>query len=311
MQGSNEPISVKEKFSPLKVFGHRIQQIIMPIFAIADGEFVHLGTGFLISPDGLMMTAKHVIDEVFEERLERRTGGGLYKNVELFALYVTNTENPEVQDSVIDGPWPISFASYSDEYDIAYCWLKQALVNDKPFKFSACLSLSPGIPSINENILGFGYYGRDASFTGNVVKGRTEVQYSQETAFTRGVVKDIHFPKRDSFHLKFPCFHTTARFDPGMSGGPIFNESGGVCGVICDAFGESDENGDYISYGSLVWPSLAITLETKIENDPTVTQITAYEMIKRGFIKADKTFDNLHFVRNGKEVSLSLLKPKG
>ncbi|MCL4382307.1 MAG: serine protease [Patescibacteria group bacterium] len=306
MKGSLEPITVTEKFSPLKIFGHRIQQIIMPIFAIAEGDIIPLGTGFIISQDGFMITAKHVIDEVFEKRFKRRDGSGrLYKNVEPYALYVTNAKNKDYPGNFIGGNWPIDRAWYKNELDIAYCWLRPAIVDGQPFKFHSSLSLSPGIPKIGEHVLGFGYYKEQSFFTGEIIKGRKVVSYSQETAFTQGFVKESFIPQRDNFHMNFPCFQTDARFEGGMSGGPIFNGStGGVCGVICDSFGETDEHGEYTSYGSLIWPSLAINIETKMENDPSIDKLTVYEMIQRKFIRADDTFKNIEIVKNKNLISI-------
>lgn len=309
MEGSKEELIISSKFSPLGIFGHKIQQVILPIIAVAEGEIIPLGTGFIISPDGLMITAKHVIDEVAESRLIRH--GHHYKNPMIYALYITNKENEEYKRTFIGGNWPIDRAWYNPGLDIAYCWIRQAVINNIPFKFKNYVKLSPGLPKVEEHILGFGYYKIKGFFTGKVINSNPHVKYSQNTAFTTGVIKELFYPKRDSSQLNFPCFHTDARFDPGMSGGPIFNETGGVCGVICDSFGEigEDDNKEYVSYGSLIWPSLITKLNIRVENDPSVKEgITVYNAIKKGFIIVDKTFDQIEYSEEGEKVSIELKK---
>ena len=311
MIGSNEPLSIEKGFNPLKFFGHRLQQVILPIFAIADGEIVHLGTGFIITPDGLMITAKHVIEEVFEKRLRKRDGSNtFYKNVELYAMYITNAENKEIPGTTIGGQWPIDMAWYVPELDIAYCWLRNAVVNCEPFKFQTCLLLSPGLPKVDDEILGFGYYKSAGAFTGEKVGEKKVVDYAHETAFTTGKIQEVFFPKLSEFH-NFPCFQTTARFEGGMSGGPIFSgssEKGGVCGVICSAFDGQGEDGEYTSFGSLIWPSLAMTLEMKIEAEPEIERVSVYELAQKGYIKHDNTFNRLEFSKTGDKISVGLRK---
>jgi len=56
-------IPENKKISPLDMFGHKIQEIVMPIVAIEGEKIIILGTGFVINPDGIIITAKHVISD--------------------------------------------------------------------------------------------------------------------------------------------------------------------------------------------------------------------------------------------------------
>lgn len=50
----------------------------------------------------------------------------------------------------------------------------------------------------------------------------------------------------------FPCFRVGARFDHGMSGGPVFDEAGSLCGIIAGSYGNVE--GTPISYVTTLWP---------------------------------------------------------
>jgi len=54
--------------------------------------------------------------------------------------------------------------------------------------------------------------------------------------------------------LTFPCFEIRGRFDGGMSGGPVFNDAGHCCGVVCACADYGD--GQYVSYATTLWPAL-------------------------------------------------------
>lgn len=57
----------------------------MPLMTLASGRLYPLGTGFMISPNGLMMTAAHVIREV-ESIARKEATNALPQSGELYAL---------------------------------------------------------------------------------------------------------------------------------------------------------------------------------------------------------------------------------
>ena len=232
-------------FVALDKFGHDLQQIIMPIVATGDNQVFPLGTGFVISHDGLMITAKHVIEEHATGLACDRKSDNMYTVTGLYAMYISNELNPD--NSNFGGLWPIQHAWYSKEIDIAYCWLRKMIKNNRPYTLSKALSLSPGIPQVGQPILGFGYHKSVIKKIQEVDSQKCIINYGHEPSFTSGHIKTLYKAKRDSFNLNFPCFETNAKFTPGMSGGPILNgATGGVCGVICSSF-SGDEIDGHIS----------------------------------------------------------------
>jgi hypothetical protein len=289
-------LSISGNFSPLTEFGHVLQQVVMPIVAKVYDRLIPIGTGFVIAPDGLMMTASHVLIEAEKHKIrEKRPDGEFYDYYELYALYITNEQHGEYNQYTVGGLWPIDNLWCPNELDIGFCWLRQATRNGKLITFPV-VKLSPGIPKVGEQISGFGYYNSNSSLTDEVINSQIKVNYLHDTAFTRGEILEIYPVKRDNGSLKFPCFHTDARFEYGMSGGPIFNQAGAVCGVICYGMPPIEEDPRYISYGSLLWPAMAAQIEVCIDPAKGVETLLIYDLVKKGYISTDETFKNISIV---------------
>lgn len=265
----------------------------MTLITIADGEIIPIGTGFTITPDGLMMTAVHVIEEAIKSTvLKRNDDGSIGYHLEFYALYLTAKTHGENNELVLGGLMPIQKVWFSKEIDIGYCFINRPIINEEPLIFPN-FRLSPGLPKIGENILGFGYYGMKDKIYGKTQDTQILVDYSQETAFTRGKIVNVLSPKRDDAMLNFPCFHTNARFEHGMSGGPIINERGNVCGVICSSFPLVEDNPEYISYGSLIWPALGTSIEVAPYEGAKTEMMLVYDLVQKGYILADETITNI------------------
>ena len=125
------------------------------------------------------------------------------------------------------------------------------------------------------------------------ISGKSLVDYSQNSAHSAGKVIEIFREKRDSGLLNFPCFRTDTRFDHGMSGGPVINEAGYVCGVICSSTTQFEDDPKYISYVSLIWPAMGINIDVAIEGGKSEKRLI-YELAKSGLIATDNAINNLN-----------------
>jgi hypothetical protein len=56
--------------------------------------------------------------------------------------------------------------------------------------------------------------------------------------------------------LSFPCYEVNARFDHGMSVGLVIDESGALCGLICDSLPASNPGEEAVSHVTTLWPML-------------------------------------------------------
>jgi Trypsin-like peptidase domain len=293
---TGEKIEIGDSFTPLAEFGHRIQQCVMTLVVIDDGAVVPVGTGFVIAVDGLLMTASHVITEAMKRVVHRTNPNGeMERQLALFALYLTSETQGDSRENVIGGLIPITHVAFPEELDIGYCSLRRPLRDGIPLRFPV-FRLSPGLPKVGEQILGFGYYGMKGHITDSSSDGAIHIDYRQETAFTRGRIVEVHSPMRDRGMLHFPCFRTDARFEHGMSGGPILNENGSVCGVICSSFPPFETDPEHISFGSLVWPALGISVEGALREGGPVEKVTIYELVQRGIVQCDETIAQVQVI---------------
>lgn len=285
-------------FQALEEFGGAIQQSIMPIITGNNGKYWPLGTGFMIGADGLMMTATHVLREAYLKGTgSHAPAGASTVDMELYALYLTNEQHGPNNEFFAGGLWPIDKIWFSEELDIAFCWLRSATKNDVPLKFPV-VKLSPGLPTTGQNIVGFGYYKMENE-TSEYTAEKIELKYSQNTAFTKGIIQELHPLGRDNCMLKFPVFHTDARFDGGMSGGPIFNESGAVCGVICSSMPPFEDGSKHISYDSLIYPVMGSAIEVAINGNGNAELVPIHKLIEMGYIAVDETYEKIEVINNG------------
>ena len=286
-----EPFEFRfERFSKFPEFGHPIQQLVLPLAVVTEDSYKPLGTGFMITSNGLLMTAKHVIKEGIKHGVIKHIDGdNIEYELRFFAIFATI--NPNDDNSLMGGLIPITKSWICSGTDIGFCLLNSPVINGQRLTYPVS-KLSPGVPKVGEHISGLGYYNMKGDM-GPEVDGNKDVTHILDTAATSGEITDIHYYKRDNYMLNFPSFQTNAQFEPGMSGGPIFNESGSVCGVICSGFSNNDQGEDYITHGSLIWPSLGtrVTGRNPVTNETEYNLI--YDLVQKGFIKCDDTISHI------------------
>jgi hypothetical protein len=286
MEQLTEGTSDFEPLSP-KAFGSEMQKVVMPLFAEDGDNIVSIGTGFVIGGSQLLMTAGHVVKDAIG-RGQRVLGkdGRWIDASGLYALYASSERHGVGLEHHLGGLLRIDHVWCNDLLDIGLCWLRLPIINGKPIRILR-MRLSPGLPKVGESITAFGYHGLSEPLqTDN--NGKRILPYDAKGSFSTGNIVAIHEVQRDSAMLSFPCFRTSARFDAGMSGGPVVNSEGDVCGVVCAGSGRSLD-GTYLSYASLLWPAMGCTINIAPSKGAPVESRTLMELISSGFIRADGT----------------------
>lgn len=242
-----------------------------------DGEIASpLGSGFFIAP-GVAMTARHVVEglwnefHIYDKFPKRKTE--VEANFKVIALQFLGDKSEQAI-------WYVEKTWVSDFTDIAFLYLKPVNDKAKGYTWPDQLELSFIAPCVGDRIFAFGY-------PDSKVEIQTEptlsANWKLKPALSTGEVTAVHEKFRDRGLYAWPVVVTNARFDHGMSGGPVFNDKGQVCAVICGGIG-SEEDG-YESLGSLLWLAMFTGMDLQTDILTTEGQYLAFDLIDKNFFR--------------------------
>lgn len=255
-------------------FGDDITEIAIPLIAMrAGGEELPSGTAFFVGP-WFAITAAHVLED-YSLRYDGRLPayGETPSSFEILSFQVLDSGRGIL-------PLRVHRLWFAPPLDIAFLHMVPAAEYDaeRPWKVPA-LALLP--PSVGDRITAFGYPG--SRLIGGT--GERKVLH-QRPSSSPGVVREVHDEQRDRTVLPFPVFRSDARFDGGMSGGPVFSPSGELCGVVCRSFTLADDEADNLSYASSLWPAVATLVDLEWDRYRRGTFFPVLELIQAGFLHA-------------------------
>ena len=267
-------------FVTIRPFPHMTQMTAMPVVAM-KGDYVRaVGTCFAISSQGLVLTARHVI----EDALEIGAGGKLADpDMGIGALYTAETG----EGNMLGGLLPARKLYFTDDFDIALMYLNLPTNRETGERLHMpALQLGTRIPRVGEQCVGIGYHAMDWERSTGIHTHHVEQKY----AASQGRVHEVHLDRRDDSRMKFPCFQTDCKIVGGMSGGPVIEfRTGTAVGVICSSFaGLEDE--PPISYVSLAGISLLLTLEATDEESGVIKKKFLCDLVKGGAVATDGQF---------------------
>lgn len=253
-----------------------ITRVALPVISVRGDVCRISGTACVIAP-WLAITARHVIESEFREFGGTIDDpGGVYEAPHrTLALTWPQDGKPGIALNVVRS-W------CSNQSDIAALWLAPDRQEDIDRRWSCpVLALAP--PSIGTKIAGFGF---PKSQTGLMDANKFNVAIFPTTS--TGRVLEVHQAQRDRGLLSFPCFRTNARFDPGMSGGPVFDERGRLCGLVCASLSSSEVSGaDHVSYVSTLWPLLSINIDMPWDRYPSGARYPLYRYAEAGIMRVE------------------------
>lgn len=237
-----------------------------------NNQIFACGSCVRIAPN-LYLTARHVMTD-FIDKFGHSNGGVN------FTVWIMHTyKGPEY------AVWELDEFYLSPHSDLAV--LHVSPYNDTAADIKAVRTVGIDLipPSIGSRISGFGYHSSTGSISVNS-SGSLHFEVNGEGAAAIGEVREYHHMGTDRVLRPFPCFRVNARFDGGMSGGPIFSANGKLCGVICTGLPPYDERDEHCSFASALWPLMGtvvgINPNTGCLEDQSFPVI---ELAKSGFIK--------------------------
>jgi len=237
-----------------------------------------IGTATIVS-GYLAITARHVLEDI----------------VTRFGAEKRDEKNFEVSNYVIrlyqilPGPkyaiWQVFSAWPCINTDIAFLHLGL-------FKYSGSKapsswktpSLKVGLPSLGEPVVGFGYHSSSVKVTPK--SDGYHLDLNDEPTATTGEIEDVLPSGNPSGRFTFPCFRVNARIDGGMSGGPVIDKDGSVCGIISGTYGNVD--GSDISYVLILWPMLRTVISAnRAGSYPRDTQYPVIDLALDGLMHVE------------------------
>jgi hypothetical protein len=227
-----------------------VHQVASPLIAVRNhGEEFVSGSAVVIG-QGFGLTAYHVLAD-FVERYEgtRDVEGQVNISFQIL-MYLSLDKGARFLPLKVMRVW------HSEPLDLALLALGVPEEWPDDYIWSVpTISLLP--PKAGERVAAFGF--PNSRVSGESAKEDLTLTVDPRTS--TGVVREVHHSRRDAFRLPFPTFRTDARFDGGMSGGPVFNENGHLCGLICSSLPPDNEHDEHVSYACTLWPMVAMQLD--------------------------------------------------
>ncbi len=222
-----------------------MQAGVLPVLVRHGDNVRSIGTCFHIG-NGLLVTAAHVVDHALDvENIPHRADLGV------FYTRARSTSRPQQQEEATqaDGWLDVNYVHMLEGADLALLQVQEPTEGDKPLLLTVKLSFRP--PPVGSDTVAMGYT--------SYARGPAQPDFVGEIKATQGRVQEV-FLDGQSVMKPFAFFQTDARYDGGMSGGPVFSETGPVIGAITSslpAFGPEDT---HTSYSSLLAPLLLMRI---------------------------------------------------
>lgn len=241
-----------------------------------DVEPVPIGTATWVAGH-LVLTARHNIEHIVKNFGARKDG-----SIEDYAVRLY-----QVLPNCDYAVWQVFSIWCAEDSDLALMHVGLwGHTGETPPDPAFSLRMSIGQCKLGDKVAGFGFHSITARTSQNA-DGSTHLDVNDVPQATTGVITDLFPDGRDRSMLPFPCFAVNARFDAGMSGGPIFSEKGRLIGVIVATLpGEGDT--PHTSYVATLEPLLNMRIDAKQTGKPRpVAPYPVLDLVRDGILAVD------------------------
>jgi hypothetical protein len=231
---------------------HAASELVLALVAAREGVPPYpAGSAVIVAP-GIALTADHVLDglwQYFDESEDLPAGFSVQA-----LQYIPGRSEPVV--------WHVATAGRADAIDIATLSLRPSSNVPKDYNpLVPTLDVTPPVPGTRIQAFGFPKSEVEQEKGGWIVR--------HLAAGAVGVVGEVFPVSRDAAMLKFPCYEMSLPIVAGMSGGPVFDETGHLRGIVCS----SVEPDCVPSYASVLWPAMGLREPSQPEPAPTLLDL--------------------------------------
>jgi hypothetical protein len=222
-----------------------MHEVALNLFCTDFADYVDVyGSAVLIGP-GLALTARHNV-EIFRSNFEKAAQRGEATGpLQMFGVQTWLSPPATVCLRVrkwFTAPWT----------DLAV--LSVIPANEPPPNYVwRCAKLDFLPPSVGSSIAAFGFDDVE------VIQGEEVIEIRGRGVTSTGEIQELLAPVVGNSHHGWPRFRTNARFDGGMSGGPVML-AGSVCGVVSLSLAATGPDEEHASFVPLLWPAAGIEI---------------------------------------------------
>lgn len=260
----------------------------LPLADTGGGQKRIIGTATLLMT-GVFITAKHLVEQYVKDHEKIDIADSAWEPQDISVNF--NLEALQILKDLGLVVWHITKVHIIPNSDLAI------LVADRCSGTKAEEIAELGIkaqinlhmPPIGSRIVSLGYPKSKNAKHKNGAPSRHKVRMRT----SEGVVEDLH-----TAETKWsPRFQTNAPVDGGMSGGPVFNEQGLLCGVNFTGLEPTEEHPFYTSFAIPLHTAFMSRLSLNLNGKPTVASLL--ELARQGYIDV---LGLEHFVVRGSDT---------
>lgn len=246
--------------------GDRIDpnEVIFPIFRTdSQGSLHFLATGFFVTRFGWFVTAKHVVEDVLDEKGDAHSGLCVIQFSENNSYYVR----------------PVAGFACHGLADVAVgvCAPMSHKVTGEPLYNKALtisrMQLVPGMPVWTY------------AYPGTIVSQGDKQHIQISPNFYVGAVSTYFASGRDRVMLPAPCYQTSIVLHAASSGGPVFGPGGAVVGVNSSGVSEAED----IPFISRIIDALTLGVpDVLFPGEHTPRRVAIEELIDIHYVAVEK-----------------------